>query len=320
MNRLIVDKSLIIRNCEELKAKKQQYNFSLYVMAKSNLYGFGYELLEHMKDYLDGMVLTGVQAGPHIPAVCDTVIARFQRETISDTYCYTTRLEDEDYCVKANSYVRVDPFLGLHGISMEQLRNKKNLSDYRGLFIYINEFLSADELPVMDELFRIANKHGLVVNVGGSSMLRYLDRFAGQRMELRLLRELLMPKHRKASMYLVCRVLNHGEPQMIGFKSDRQNPTTGKLALISVGYYECKWMSELYKRGIPLTIDGRPCRIPCYPCMNTMWIQSEGDLLSEREIQLFSDFEEVLRICEILDIDVDEFYSAFPMDIPRIYK
>ena len=320
MNRLIVDKNLIIRNCKDLAAKRQQYGFRLYVMAKSNLYGFGYELLEYMKDYLDGMVWAGVRIGPQIPAVCDTVITCFQRETVSDTYCYMTRLEDENYCEKPNLYVRVDPFLGLHGISMEQLRNMKNLSEYRGLFIYINEFLSEDELPVMDELFLLAKQHDLVVNAGGSAMLQYLDRFAGQRMELRLLRELLMPQQKKASMHLVCRVLNHGEPQTIGFKSDRKNPTTGKLALLSVGYYECKWMPELYKRGIPLMVDGKPCRIPCYPCMNTMWINSEDELLPEREIRLFSDFEEVLRICEILDIDVDEFYSSFPSEIPRVYE
>ncbi len=53
--------------------------------------------------------------------------------------------------------------------------------------------------------------------------------------------------------------------------------------------------------------------------MNTMWIYSSKNDLKSDSLFLFDNNENIKYICERLDIDLDEFYSSYSLEITRKY-
>lgn len=53
--------------------------------------------------------------------------------------------------------------------------------------------------------------------------------------------------------------------------------------------------------------------------MNTCWLHSEKKVKLKNNIELFKNMYDVKKICEKLEIDIDEFYTCFNSNIKREY-
>jgi len=319
MNYLSVAGDTIARNCAVLSGALAEHGHRLFLMAKSNLYGFGYPLLDRLRPYLAGIAGPGAELDSGAAGFSGKRITRFDPAIPPADFCYVFREEDIPLCHPEKTYLRVDPFLGLHGLSPEALDRIPEPERFHGLFVYINEYLTPEEEGAVKALSDFSQAHGLVLNIGGSAILDHL-RLLPPGSEIRLLRRVLFSSREQAPMYPVCRVLAKGPGQTVGFKSDRVRLDGGICYLLSMGYYECKWLPVMYRLGLPLILDGREYRIPCYPCMNTMWLWSPEDTLPLGEVALLSQAGQVEALCASLDLDSDEYYASFPGELPRIYE
>lgn len=322
MNYLIVDKNSIVNNCNKIKKKLNKQERHLFLMVKSNLYGFGYELLQYIYDYIDGIVVKDSTIMKKILVPNKKIIKLYDNKNIHGVLnCVMNynNLNKKD----SNVYIRVDPFLGMHGITYAQLKEINDLSSFDGVLIYINEYLSPQEIIILKKIVKIVNQNNLILNIGGSAFLEQTNYLNCRKTEVRLLREILFNKNKQSSMYLKCNVLNkiylNNKKITIGFKSDRKIYNNGYLFLISIGYDDFKLLPQLYKNDLKLQIFNKDYDIACYPCMNTMWIYSSKNDLKSDSLFLFDNNENIKYICERLDIDLDEFYSSYSLEITRKY-
>ncbi len=207
MNYLIVDKNSIVNNCNKIKKKLNKQERHLFLMVKSNLYGFGYELLQYIYDYIDGIVVKDSTIMKKILVPNKKIIKLYDNKNIHGVLnCVMNynNLNKKD----SNVYIRVDPFLGMHGITYAQLKEINDLSSFDGVLIYINEYLSPQEIIILKKIVKIVNKNNLILNIGGSAFLEQTNYLNCRKTEVRLLREILFNKNKQSSMYLKCNVLN----------------------------------------------------------------------------------------------------------------
>ncbi len=320
MNYLIIDKSIIISNCKKIKNLVHKVKGKLFIMIKSNMYGFGYQLIDYIYNYVDGFVIKDVSSLQYLSKYENQkkIILLHCDIDSNKKNIYTTCCEDN----REKSYIRVDPFLGIHGMSEEKFWEIRDLKKYTGVLIYINEFLNENELKNLLKILKRCVDNNLFFNIGGSSAIDYINYFNYYKIEYRLLRKILFSLHNSTINFQTSVLTDEiiTKEKEFGFKSDRVKVKKGYVALLSFGYYDFKLLPLLYKKNIPLKILGEEYKILCYPCMNTMWIYSDSTKLLPKTIQLFSNVKDVKDICRILDIDIDEFYTSFSNEIERIYN
>lgn len=322
MNYLIINKDIIINNCKNIKEKLDKHEFYMFLMVKSNLYGYGYKLLKYISDYVDGMVVKDSFVLNEIPELGKKIIKLYDNKNFDNVSNCLINYNDLNKINNYNCFIRLDPFLGMHGVTFEELKKIDNLSSFKGILIYINEYLNRQEIKILNEIVEIANQNNLILNIGGSVILDKLNYINCKKTEVRILRKILFSEGEQSSMYLKCNILNKihlNEKTFIGFKSDRRAYDKGYLYLVSIGYDDFKLLPLMYKNNLKIRILNKDYDIACYPCMNTMWIYSDSDALISNELVLFDNNQNIIDICKKLDIDLDEFYSSYSLEIKRKY-
>ncbi|MCL9970513.1 hypothetical protein MX569_07850, partial [Anoxybacillus kestanbolensis] len=233
---------------------------------------------------------------------------------------YVVMNTDQEQFVKQNdlfnkSYIRIDPFLGNHGFSIDYL-NKEHVNKYHGVLLHVNENLSDHEFKIVQDIMNICEQKKLVLNIGGSCVLE--DSRLNGCTELRAIMSFLLPRNAtnvdETSIVLTTQVLQKQiitKPISIGYKSNRVVIEKGTIITISLGYGEFHLLRNLYQNKVKINILGNEYYIPCEPCMNTSWLYSPNkiyDISSRLTILSTKDF---YRISSILDIDIDEILTAF---------
>jgi len=290
------------------------------------LYGFGYDSIKFIIKYIKGIVVKDLEELDKVRKLKISIktIILFEKNKEKLTYFCMNKIGDNEKKSTKKTYIRVDPFLGMHGISLDELKKIQNLKDYYGILIYLNECLTENEEMELQKIIKIAKDNNLLLNIGGSKILDYLYKLKGyDKIEIRLLRRILFSDDNKSTMFLRSRLINSlnvNKKFNIGFKSDRKTFYDGYLYLVSFGYNDLKILPLLYKNNIPLKIGKSYYDIACYPCMNTTWLYSKTKKNLEDVFDVFREYHEILKACEILDIDIDEFYTSFNTEIKRIYK
>ena len=340
MNKLYVDVRAIQNNLQEIIKLTQPRNIKLFVIAKANFYGFGYPLLSYLIKYIDGIVFSQ-EVAEEMPVWDKEAVKLIYRihnklsleqnsmEINEQVFFYLMRIINMPPSIKAKCYLRVDPFLGMHGLTLDELKEVRLLKEYYGLFLYLNEEISEKEQPILNEIVSLAEENGLHLNVGGSAILQHLDILPRKNTEVRLLRKILFSRNSYSTMFLCCDVLTRKEFRGvsksdlsidIGFKSSRKTFCRGHLCLLSVGYSECKFFPLFYQKELSFKINGTKYQLAVYPGMNTSWVWGEEDTCNLNDTAcIFTDYCEVQEICSNLDIDIDEFYTSFSDGILRKY-
>lgn len=322
-------------NVDSVKNRIKNINGKKYLVVKSNFYGFGYDLIRYLNN-IYGLVVTNIDEYNILLKYIDVTkydciilypendLDRIKQQNLS--VCINSM--DMLYKIRergliANSYLRVDPFLGLHGIPLQEIEWLTKNFNFKGIFLHINEFLDIHEKNIFDKIVNYSLKNNLNLNVGGSSALQYIKNT--QFIEKRFAINALYSHDNTTSFGFSFEVdiINYlivQEPVYIGYKSSRTLITDGTIFLISAGYYDTQIFNLLYKNKVKILKDQYSIEVPCYPCMNTCWLYINDTLNAiEPTLKLFDTHLSVKYICDALDIDVDEFFSSFNNNIKRNY-
>ncbi len=329
MSRIYVETDRIISNFAHYKGDN--------IVCKSNLYGFGYELLWYIKKYIRKITVADIHEyrkcfkylGDEVEYVI--LYTNFEKEigTWIKSTCISfciNRLEQIDYIEehllpKFRFYIRIDEMLGLHGISLHEAKNIRDLSEYKGVIVHINEFISDTEKEIIREIELLTKQEHVLFSLGGSNVYSYLSNNEG--IEYRYAANLFQ-SNTTSLFELELNVLNlvhlEGSSIQIGYKSDRKEIHKGTLLLVDIGYGNWPLLSRIYKNNIKIHFEEYRLEIPVYPCMNTTWLYCKDALSIHSTICLFGNMSEIETLCSELDIDKDELYTSFHDNVERVYR
>lgn len=242
-------------------------------------------------------------------------------------------------------YIRSDCFLSMHGLSLDYV---SHIDDFRGIFLHVNEFLDSTEKRKYREILEKAHNCGIKMNVSlpyNAAFNKYADReykteknnitknienitdnsnatVKQMSVEYRYAHALLYNCKNESNFVICTTVINkhnaENEEITIGYKSCQKTIDRGFVYLVKMGYGDSRILVDIYEHSILLHFRKHKFIIPVYPCMNTCWLWSANDICDD-EIILFEKFGEIKKLCEELDIDMDEFTSSFDSSICREY-
>ncbi|MEC1178649.1 alanine racemase [Metasolibacillus meyeri] len=327
----------LISNILSIRIKALESS-KLYIVVKSNFYGLGIPLLKELIDYVDGVVVGDINDYLNIK----TYLLKINKEIIilypnlndkeiikeicSNENLYFTIMNIEDYkyvskyeCFRL--YLRIDPFLGLHGVDFSTAKSYLDKYKFYGVLVHVNEYLDIEEENHLLEIINWAKTKNLKINIGGSAIVNY-ERILNEQIDLRFTKGIIAPINNRESILLKTRILMKSQIEsttQIGYKSDRIHLEKGTILLISLGYGDFKMLPIYYEQKTPLIIEGKKFYIPCYPCMNTCWLYCEEFVEVKSEyIDLYNSIISN-QIINYLDLDQDEILSSFSENIERNY-
>ncbi|NLG03254.1 MAG: hypothetical protein GX567_05440 [Clostridia bacterium] len=334
MSFLDVNVSLVRLNIE-----REQIANSFFV-CKSNVYGMGFRLLSYLKKQIKAIAVADIdefmlckdyldERTEYLIMYSNMTDERVRKITFHyKVYFIINSMKDLEYVNvhdmdKSRFYIRVDEFLGLHGITLRELYTVENISEYRGLLVHINEYIAPDDTDILETVSSLADKNGILFNIGGSNAYDYFRRNCRENNYLRCAMRFI--NNAKAPiitlhLHIINKTTVNGNSMEVGYRSDRKKFEKCTLLTVDIGYGNWPLVSRLYTGRIPLKYHGRNLLIPVYPCMNTMWLCCEDTLDFSDTLILFEDHNDIVEICLALDIDIDEFYTSFNNNITRNYN
>lgn len=321
---------------KDIISELKKINAYKCIVAKSNFYGYGYKMLNYIYDYFDCIVVADEYEANTIKLLCPLIKKRFivlygqcVREKEEDMYDIVDMSEqnvtnhDDKIYTANNSYLRCDCFIAMHGITLKKCL--KQLNDYKGILVHINEFLTKEEELILYDIDKYLYRLGKKLNIGGSSAETYLNTLKSDT-EFRFARKVLFDNNKPLSNFVLHipllnqRNLNCNEVITLGYKSNEIKIQGGYLYLIEFGYGNCSLWPRIYEKKIKLYYENQGIVLSAYPCMNTSWIWSQTDLnIQNQEIVLFKRKKDIEKVCNQLEIDMDEFFTSFSDCILREY-
>ncbi|AUS07436.1 hypothetical protein C1X05_00215 [Laceyella sacchari] len=320
--------------------KQLPYRSSLFMVCKNNVYGFGMSLLSHLANENLSFVLNDWRDYQRfVQIVRDSKPVLILYPVLNDdpwiltqlgehSNLYITVMKKEDWAFvlrkgyEAKSYVRIDPFLGLHGLSKEEAMSLPKVHACKGVLIHLNESINAKEEAVINEIYQWTKKNNMSMNIGGSNIINKPN-LHFPFLEVRLLMELLGSRNRvtEPCLELHARILSKTlirEPIHVGYTSSRVKLSKGTCLLVAIGYGDFPSFAQMFENQTPIFIERKKFVLPCYPCMNTSWLYCEEEVFIRREsIVLFDKFNSIHKLALNLSVDVDEIYSSLS---PLIYR
>lgn len=327
MSYLCIDLEVIRKNLEDSRQNA--------IVCKSNFYGLGYELLNHIKDDISVVYVSNTEEykklAKYLDAGKDVVILYPDAQDyihyknsknlflcINSTE--TIKLLGEELKNYNNLIVRVDDFLGLHGIGSEELLKTEPLPGVKKILVHINEWVNNEEQKIIEDIYHYAQMNKCDFSIGGTKALKLFDK--KEPIEFRYAAKLFHSDER-SPVSLHANIINTWdagrESIVVGYKSDRKEISKGFLTLIDIGYGDWPLITGIYQHKIPLRSGNNTFRIPVYPCMNTMWLVSDYPINANENISFFEKISDICEICDIMDIDFDEFTTSFNANLSRKY-
>lgn len=328
----------IIDNLKNSKARTSR-NSKTYIVIKSNFYGCGLSLLSFLLNDIDGIIVNdncdywelknmGLIGEKEVivlyPDLSDSlIISEAERER---KLFLTVISEDDIRHVKnilSKTYLRVDLFLGNHGIDFNYVRSFLQTERVKGIILHINESLNKSEEGMVNKIIEWAKGKGLSINIGGSVVFNYRE-ILKQDIDLRFVMDILAPRGlQQNNIVLNARVIKQTQIDSmlyIGYKTDRVCLERGTVLTVSLGYGDFKMLPKFYEKSIPIVIEDKTFYMPCYPCMNTCWLYCE-DLVEVKSkyVEFFNAFISAYLV-QTLNIDPDEILSSISEKIKIVYK
>lgn len=327
-----VDSCFIGNRIIDFKAKFRP-GVQYYLVMKNNFYGLGEKIVNYIEETIDGIVLCDwddlVRFLNVNPLFTKNIILLYPdlsmlfkyQDIVRKRSVYLVCMDVEElerinaFKMHQNTYIRLDPFLGGHGLNIMELKGIQQVEQYKGLLLHINEFLDFNETRLLAELGQWANEHNMAINIGGSSILRHEhDLEIMNNLEIRFVKDAIIDTELCSSLNLFTRIIHKKKivsPISIGYKSSRVKLDKGTLLTLSIGYGLFKLLTDIYQHQIKISIQGFDFVLPCYPCMNTCWIYNDEDVdISSDYINLFEDQRLIHTIAKTLDIDQDEVLTS----------
>lgn len=305
------------------------------IVCKSNFYGLGYELLNYLKKDIDVLYISNINEYKNIKKYLTSsidVVILYPRD---EDYIHYRNRQNLFLCINSvktikllgdniknynNLIVRVDDFLGLHGIPSEELLKTSPLPGVKKILVHINEWVSNEEQNIIENICHYAQNNKYDFSIGGTKAMKLFDNKAP--IEFRYGAKLFHSNDiSPASLYVnIINTWDAGSKSIvIGYKSDCKEISKGFLILIDIGYGDWQLITRIYQKKITLKSGNHIFSIPVYPCMNSMWLVSDDPIDMNEEICFFQDISDVYEICDKLDVDFDEFTTSFNANLQRQY-
>lgn len=306
------------------------------IVCKSNLYGFGYELLKYIKRHIRKITIADVNEfsscykymGNEVEYVVlysdieNEFYSFWERDNVKFCINNLKQLKyiEENSLPKSRFYIRIDEFLGMHGLSLKEVESRTDISMYKGILVHINEFLSDEERKIIHKIELLAERNQLQFSLGGSNAYNYLAE--NEKIEYRYVARLFETEVYspiQLNLNILEMVHLNGRCVEIGYKSDRKKICEGTLFLADIGYGSWSIITDIYRNNGKLHFGNYALELPAYPCMNTAWFYCKDKVPFCKTVSLFKTISEIETLCLELDIDRDELYTSFREDIKRIY-
>lgn len=329
-NFIEINLSNIINNI--IKIRKNIYKDSkLYIVAKSDFYGLGLATITMLEKYIDGVVIADFNEFIQVkndfkkkiiilyPNMNEFLLKEFEE----NNNIYLTLVCEKDFHLLDKQYftriyLRIDPFLGGHGVNFNTAKNLYKRYKFFGVLIHINEYLTSEEEIELVAIIEWANSLKLKINIGGSSIINS-KKLLGTELELRFTKVILQPSKKKETISLNSRILIKNKistPISIGYKSDRIKILKGTILTVGIGYGDFGFLPYFYENKIPIIIEGVKFFLPCYPCMNTFWLHTDFDVnIKTKYITIFDNMNDEM----LLKLELDEILTSFSKSIEKKY-
>lgn len=323
-------------NVSDIQKRIPKGNFRRCLVTKSNFYGYGYALIAYLEKYVECIVVASISEleqvkKQNLTQEKDYIVLYedFQNECFdnlkSNVYgVITSRKQLNDvkllHLDRGRFYLRSDLFLGLHGIDIETCM--KEIIQFKGLILHINEYLDEIEIEQLLKLDKFLSEKNVTLNIGGSIANVVVSRLHSK-LEYRFAKNILFDSlGAKSNFCLHLQIINEEKAKrtIIGYKSCQKTISAGWIYLVAIGYGDWTLLPRIYESDVKLVYQNNSLSIPVYPCMNTCWLHSAKQLTcANNMLVLFENKEDILDLCEKLDIDTDEFTSSFSYNLKREY-
>jgi hypothetical protein len=228
------------------------------------------------------------------------------------------------------SILRVDPFLGGHGLTTNDFFNINDISMFKSVLIQINEFITSEEFEVLQRIKEKISSAKLRLSIGGSDVFKQIDLLNDTNIDYRFVMSMLFPRerlniYRNNTFRLKARIINKQiiySDIEIGYKSNRTKINFGTLLTVAIGYGDYALLPYFFNQKIPILINGILYFLPCYPCMNTCWLLSDTvkvDLSSLDYVTIIDDNIIYEQLTTRFNKDVDEIFTSLASYIPKKY-
>ncbi|ATF15807.1 hypothetical protein A616_28810 [Brevibacillus brevis X23] len=333
-----INTNQIIDNLLNSKARIPK-NSKIYIVMKSNFYGCGLPLVSFLLNDIDGIIvndnydywelknmeLIGEKEVIILyPDLSDSLIIC---ETEREKNLFLTVINENDiHYIKnifSKVYLRVDLFLGNHGIDLSYARSFLQTETVRGVILHINESLNKSEEDMVNKIIEWAKSKKLSINIGGSAVLKYRE-ILKQDINLRFVMDILAPRGlQQNNIVLNARVIKQTQIDSmltIGYKTDRVCLESGTVVTVSLGYGDFRMLPMLYEMRVPIVIENKNFYMPCYPCMNTCWLYCEDHVVLKSKYVEFLNASISACLVKTLNIDPDEILSSISENIKTVYR
>ncbi|MDV3769047.1 hypothetical protein CMU26_05770 [Elizabethkingia anophelis] len=319
---LYIDVNTIKENIKDIQRK---VNLPVFLIVKSNFYGFGLGLVNYLIDDINGLFISDHETYKKLNLSTnynkelsivypDYNNLQFIKNNINIVLNSINNVDNIDFN-KKRCYIRIDIGLGLHGITYSEFLLISDLNLYKGVILYINEYVTELELKQISNIYNISIYNGLDFSIGGSPAIDIVKNFP--RASLRIVNQILYKNTPFSFIIRIIKLLiNQKDSIEIGFKSDRKIICGGTLILLAVGYGDFHALVHFYNNKIPIMIDETPFYLPCFPCMNTCWIYSTD------EINLTTEYINILSpetIACLNEFSLDEITTAISHSLSKVY-